>query len=158
MHLQIPYKQPSFSLIFRHICVCSVPQACLTLRPYGMRPVRHPSPWDFPGKNTGVGCQFLLQGIFLTQGLNPCLLHWQADSLLLSCRGSSFSDILHFIVLWRHYIFYKLEACRNPALSKSIAISSKSICSRHASVSHFANSYSILNFSLLIITHTILLI
>ena len=31
MHPKIPYKQPSFSLIFRHICVCSVPQACLTL-------------------------------------------------------------------------------------------------------------------------------
>ena len=27
------------------------------------------SPWDFPGKITGVGCHFLLQGIFLTQGL-----------------------------------------------------------------------------------------
>ena len=38
-------------------------------------------PWDFPGKNTGVGCHFLLQGSFLTRGLNPCLLyllHWQA--------------------------------------------------------------------------------
>ena len=32
-------------------------------------------PWNFPGKNTGVGCYFLLQGIFLTQGLNLCLLH-----------------------------------------------------------------------------------
>ena len=32
-------------------------------------------PWDSPGKNTGVGCHFLLQGIFLTQGLNPHLLH-----------------------------------------------------------------------------------
>ena len=32
-----------------------------------------PLPWDFPSKNTGVGCHFLLQGIFLTQGLNPCL-------------------------------------------------------------------------------------
>ena len=29
----------------------------------------------FPGKNTGVGCHFLLQGIFLTQGLNLHLLH-----------------------------------------------------------------------------------
>ena len=38
----------------------------------------------FPGKNTGVGCHFLLQGIFLTQGSNACLLcllHWQGDSL-----------------------------------------------------------------------------
>ena len=33
-------------------------------------------PWHFPGKNTGVGFHFLLQGIFQTQGLNPCLLHW----------------------------------------------------------------------------------
>ena len=31
-------------------------------------------PWDSPGKNTGVGCHFVLQGIFLTQGLNPRLL------------------------------------------------------------------------------------
>ena len=44
-------------------------------------------PWNFPGKNSGLGCHFLLQGIFLTQGLNPGLLHllhWQADSLPLS--------------------------------------------------------------------------
>ena len=45
-------------------------------------------PWDFPGKNTGVGCHFLLQGIFPAQGSNPRLLYcrWssglQADPLL----------------------------------------------------------------------------
>ena len=33
-----------------------------------------PHPWEFPGKNTRVDCHFLLQGIFPTQGLNPCLL------------------------------------------------------------------------------------
>ena len=33
------------------------------------------APRNFPGKNTRVGCHFLLQGIFLTQGLNLCLLH-----------------------------------------------------------------------------------
>ena len=41
---------------------------------------------DFPGKNTGVGCCFLLQGIFPPQGLNLsllCLLHWQEGSWLL---------------------------------------------------------------------------
>ena len=32
-------------------------------------------PWDSSGKNTGGGCHFLLQGMFLTQGSNPCLLH-----------------------------------------------------------------------------------
>ena len=31
--------------------------------------------WDSPSKNTGVGCHFLLQRIFLTQGSNPGLLH-----------------------------------------------------------------------------------
>ena len=40
-------------------------------------------PWDSLGKNTGVGCHFLLQGIFLTQGWNPCPLHCQLDSLPL---------------------------------------------------------------------------
>jgi len=47
-------------------------------------------PWDFPGKNTEVGCHFLLWGIFPTQGLNLhllCLLHWQADSWPLSKLG-----------------------------------------------------------------------
>ena len=37
-----------------------------------------------PGKNTGVGCHFLLQEIFPSQGSNPHLLHWQADSLPLT--------------------------------------------------------------------------
>ena len=35
------------------------------------------APWDFPGKNTGVGCRFLLQGIFPTQGLNLHLPHYR---------------------------------------------------------------------------------
>ena len=36
-----------------------------------------PGPWDFPDKNTGELCHFLLQGIFPTQGSNPVLLHWR---------------------------------------------------------------------------------
>ena len=46
--------------------------------------------WDSLGKNTGVGCHALLQGIFLTQGRNPCLLcllHWQMGSLPLAQLG-----------------------------------------------------------------------
>ena len=48
-------------------------------------------PWDFPSKNSGVGCHFLLQEIFSTQGSSPHLLqllHWQVDSLPLSHLGS----------------------------------------------------------------------
>ena len=51
------------------------------------------APWDFPGKNTGVSCHFLLQRIFPTQGLNVCLLHllhWQVDSLPLNQQRSPF--------------------------------------------------------------------
>ena len=46
------------------------------------------SPVHGISQNTGVGCHFLLQGIFLTQGSNSSLLHWQADSLLMSHQGN----------------------------------------------------------------------
>ena len=59
-----------------------------SLRPHGLQPTRLLSPWDFPGKSTGVGCQFLLQGIFLTQGLNPGLLHCLQTLYHLSHQGS----------------------------------------------------------------------
>ena len=45
------------------------------LQPHGLQSARFLCPWDLPGKNTGVGSHFLLQGIFPTQGLNPDLLH-----------------------------------------------------------------------------------
>ena len=44
---------------------------------------------EFPGKNTGECCHFLLQGIFPTQGSNSHLLRWQADSLPQSHQGCS---------------------------------------------------------------------
>ena len=43
---------------------------------------------DFLGKNVGVGCHFLLRGIFHTQGSKPRLLHWQVGSFPLSDGGS----------------------------------------------------------------------
>ena len=45
-------------------------------------------PWDSAGRSSGVGCHAFLQGTFLTQGLNPRLLNWQADSLPLYRLGS----------------------------------------------------------------------
>ena len=36
-------------------------QSCPTVRPHRRQPTRLPRPWDSPGKNTGVGCHFLLQ-------------------------------------------------------------------------------------------------
>ena len=65
------------------VCVCSCVQLFVT---YGLQPTMLLCPWDSPGKNTGVACHALLQGIFLTQGPNLCLLcllHWQVGSLPL---------------------------------------------------------------------------
>ena len=46
------------------------------LQPHGLQPARRLCPWNSPGKNTGVGFHSLLQGIFPTQGSNPCLGRW----------------------------------------------------------------------------------
>ena len=57
-----------------------------SLPSHGLLPARFLCPWNSPGRNTGVGCHALLQGIFQTPGSNPCLLHllhWQEGSLLL---------------------------------------------------------------------------
>ena len=89
---------------YRSVHLCSVSLLCLTLCDpmncsllgyvYGI----------FPDKNTGVGCHFLLQGIFLTQESSLHLLDWQADSLPLSHLGSPLSQLQELIkVLW-HFI------------------------------------------------------
>ena len=52
-----------------------VAQLCPTLRPHGLYFTRLLCPWDSPGKNIGVGCHSLLQGIFPTQGANLGSLH-----------------------------------------------------------------------------------
>ena len=59
--------------------------------PRRQQPTRLFCPWDSPGKNTGVGCHFLLQEIFPTQELNPGLPHCrqtQADALTSEPPGS----------------------------------------------------------------------
>ena len=50
---------------------------------------------DSPGKNTGVGCPALLQGIFPTQGLNPGLPHCRWIPYHLSHQGSPPGILIH---------------------------------------------------------------
>ena len=59
-----------------------------SLQRYGLQPTRLLCLWDFPGKNTGVGCHFFLQGIFPTQGSNLGLLHCRQILYCLSHQGS----------------------------------------------------------------------
>ena len=67
--------------------VSSVAHLCLTLCD-PMDCSQAPLSMEFSSKNNGMGCHFLLQGIFPNQGSNLSLLHWQAESLPLSHWGS----------------------------------------------------------------------
>ena len=86
-----------------NVCTCAQSlQSCSTLQPYALQPARLLCPWDSPGKNTEVGCRALLQGIFLIQGSNLCLLsllHWQADSLSTEPPGKPLSLGSHMLLL-----------------------------------------------------------
>ena len=66
------------------MCCAQSLQSCLTLCDLWTVACQAHCPWDSPGKNTGVGCCALLQGIFPTQKSNPFLGHapaLQAGSL-----------------------------------------------------------------------------
>ena len=71
-------------------------QSCLTLWP-----CRLLCPWDSPGKNTGVGCHALLQGIFPIQRSNPRLLQ------LPALAGRFFTTSATWEVFRREYLFSK---------------------------------------------------
>ena len=71
-----------FNLYFVCVSVLSHLVKSDSLLPQGLQPARLLCPWDSPGKNTAVGCYFLLQGILPTQGSNPGLPHGRRmDSL-----------------------------------------------------------------------------
>ena len=86
-----------------------------SLRPHGPQPTRLPCPWSSPGKNSRVGGHFLLQGIFLMQGLDLrllCLLDWQVGSLPL-LLAHSLSHVQLFVTPW--------TAARQASLSFTIS-------------------------------------
>ena len=86
---------PSHSLAV-YPCVCVLSRVQLFVTPWTVARQLLCS-WNFPGKNTGVGCHFLLQGIFPTQGLNRRLLHllhWLVDSLPLAPPGKPLKSYL----------------------------------------------------------------
>ena len=69
------------------MCVCDHHSVVSnSLRPHGLQPTRFLCPWNSPGKNPGLGCHSLLQGIFPTQGSNLGLPH---------CRQIFFYHLSH---------------------------------------------------------------
>ena len=82
------------------VCLCSFSHVQIFVT-HELQPTRNLCPWNPPGKNTGAGCHFLLQGIFLTQGSNPHLLrllHGPEDSL----------PLCHLEALYTNYSSVKL--------------------------------------------------
>ena len=84
-----------------------------------------PYPWNSPGKNTGVGCHALLQGIFQTQGSKLhllCLLPWQAVFFLplappekpLECQFSSVRSLSRVWLFETHGLQYTRLPCPSP--------------------------------------------
>ena len=68
-----------------------------SLWPHRLGPTRLLRPRDFPGKSTGVGCHFLLQRIFPTQGSNPGLPHCRQTLYHLSHQGSLLNILVTYV-------------------------------------------------------------
>ena len=90
-HTQLSDWTTTTYIYIHTVCVllCLGAQLCLTLcDPMEKCPPGSSIHRDSPGKNTGVGCHALFQGIFLTQGLNPGFLHCRQILFRLSQQGS----------------------------------------------------------------------
>ena len=106
-----------------NVCVCSVMSN--SWWPQGLKLARLLCPWNFPGKNTGLGCHFLCQGIIPTQELNLhflCLLHWQVDSLPLTPpqKPLVLMVIANFLIPLHNYSNWPIKNRSLPGKEKSL--------------------------------------
>ena len=89
-----PPREPLYRQTHTHthtyirVCVLSRPAVSSSVT-RGLLPIRLLHPWNSPGENTAVGCHFLLQRIFPTQGSNPDLLHCRWVLYHLNRQGST---------------------------------------------------------------------
>ena len=100
--------------------IISVLTQCVYLWPHGLSPARLLCPWNFTGKNTGVNCYFLFQGIFVIKESNSgllCLVPWQMGSLPAAPPGKPMlqtitqSDfVLSYITL--HTVYTNIQSHR----------------------------------------------
>ena len=92
VHLSVPYlfafsycsqmdRQIDRDMQITYACILSCSVMSSVLQPNGLQPAKLSCQWNFPGKKTGVGFHFLLQGIFSPQGSNAHLLHFPLSHL-----------------------------------------------------------------------------
>ena len=88
---QIHISTPTYMNVTIHIhCCCVTSVVSDSVQPHRQQSIRLPSPWDSPGKNTGVGCHFLLQCVKVKS-----LSHVQLFTTPMGCSlpGSSVHGI-----------------------------------------------------------------
>ena len=127
-------------------CLCLVTQSCPThCDPMDCSPSGSSVQGDSLGKNTGVGCHALLQGIFPTQGWNPGLLHCRQILYCLSHQGRPFATSI-----WGQFFFlldlrWIIGVCLQiPIVHKSMPRSERFITCLNASLSWSSSSSSFL--------------
>ena len=113
-----------------------------------LRPQGPYSPWNSPGQNTGVGSNSILQGIFLTQGSNPGLLHCRW--ILYQMSHHSLLDLtsLSSPICWLLLIHVPPE-CARPIISSPLSsyisssnfIALKTICKQFSHLFILAQKY-----------------
>ena len=81
-------------------------QLCPTVQPHRWQPTGLPHPWDSPGKNTGVGCHFLLQCMKVKSEseILACILYLLLCSSLCSINGAGCANfiVIMFYSVYRH--------------------------------------------------------
>ena len=95
--------------IILYVCVMKELGSGGKHRPHGLWPAGLFHPWNSPGKNTGVDCHALFQGIFPTQGLNPGLPHCRWNLYHLSYQGSPFEPTVEDHFVTRHILWHQLK-------------------------------------------------
>ena len=99
-----------------------------SVRPHGQQPTRLPRPWDSPGKNTGVGCHFLLQCMKVnseSEVAQACLM--PSDPMDCSLPGSSVHGICQARVLEWVAIAFSLINLAAAAAARSLQVVSDSV-------------------------------
>ena len=125
-----------------------------SVRPQRWQPTRLPRPWDSPGKNTGVGCHFLLQYMKVKSEREATqLCPTLCDPMDCSSPGSSAHGIFQARVLKNnkkdrqivtvHKAFFRSTGSHNSSVSRTTLCSQCLINLQSSLVNHFIDSVSI---------------
>ena len=120
-----------------------------SFRPHGLQPTRFLSPWDSPGKNTGVDCYFLLQGIFPTQEQDlHCMQTFYCPSHQGSAQLSVYitAGLTKLQSIWQLGLLYHIKSQLGRTVSKSThkVLSLQKICVQIHSHSFWQGSEDLL--------------